>query len=98
MSKQLVRNEDSLQQVEFAYSSDCVGVVHLRGFSRLMEVRKRRNKLQACLQFGSKAEALPRRVLFRGCYEPLPAWLPTAEGLFLVSGMRILMDVVMVSI
>lgn len=94
MSKQLVRNEDSLQQVEFAYSSDCVSVVHLR----LIEVREQRNKLQACLQFGSKAEALPRRVLFRGCYEPLPAWLPTAEGLFLVSGMRILMDVVMVSI
>lgn len=94
MSKQLVRNEDSLQQVEFAYSSDCVSVVHLR----LIEVREQRNKLQACLQFGSKAEALPRWVLFVGCYDPLPAWLPTAEGLFLVSGMRILMDVVMVSI
>lgn len=66
MSKQLVRNEDSLQQVEFAYSSDCVSVVHLR----LIEVREQRNKLQACLQFGSKAETLLRRVLFMS-----PCWL-----------------------
>lgn len=87
MSKRLVRNEDSLQQAEFADRPDRVGVAHLRGFSRLMEVRERRNKLQACLQFGLRAEALPRRVLFGGCYEPLPAWLPTAAGLFLVSGM-----------
>lgn len=55
-------------------------------------MRERRNKLQVCLWFGSHAEALPGN-----CYAPQPIWLPTAAGLFLVSGMWILTDMAMAS-
>lgn len=93
-----VRSQDKIccKKVLFADRPDCVGVTPLSDFSRLEEWGRAGPSCRYVWHFLCVQRAFPS-----GCvsssYAPQPIWLPTAAGLFLVSGMQIIEDMIMAS-